>query len=75
MHGFHNALVAGVRCIVLQQVILGNGPDVAFQARRQRAVLPQAKDTCCVRGPKDDGAGQLSAVPLALLWRGIQMLL
>ena len=39
MHGFHHVLVAGVRPIVLQEVILGNGPDVAFQARRQSAVL------------------------------------
>src|ERR1700719_2158291 len=39
MHGFHHVLVAGVRRVVLQQVILGNGSDVAFQARRQSAVL------------------------------------
>src|SRR5580700_3497617 len=39
MHGFHHVLVAGVRPIVLQQVIPGNGPNVAFQARRQSAVL------------------------------------
>ena len=39
MHRFHQVLVAGVRPVVLQEVILGNRPDIAFQARRQGAIL------------------------------------
>ena len=49
MHGFHHVLVAGVRCIVLQEVIPGNGPDVAFQARRQTgsAIKPIVYAAAC----------------------------
>ena len=39
VHRFDNVLVAGIREVIFQQVVLGNRAHVAFQSRRQEMLL------------------------------------